>query len=85
MTIELPDVNIGSQPLTGEQVRIELACGLYAAWKVSMSQAVKIAGIPRIFFYEELGARKIPLQYTAEDLRHDFEMAEKLSRKTLAA
>jgi len=28
MTIELPDVNIGSQPLTSEQARIELACAL---------------------------------------------------------
>jgi predicted HTH domain antitoxin len=46
---------------------------------------VKIAGMPRILFYKELGARKIPLQYTAEDLKHDFEMAEKLSRKTIAA
>jgi hypothetical protein len=26
MTIELPDVNIGSQPLTSEQARIEPAC-----------------------------------------------------------
>ena len=81
MTIELPDVKIGSQPLTSEQARIELACALYAAWKISMSQAVKIAGMPRIRFYRELGWRKIPLQYTAEDLKHDFEMAEKLSRK----
>jgi predicted HTH domain antitoxin len=85
MTIELPDVNIGSQPLTSEQARIELACALYAAWKVSMSQAVKIAGIPRILFWEELGKRKIPRQYTLEDLQHDFEMAEKLSRKTIVA
>ena len=85
MTIELPDVKIGSQPLTSEQARIELACALYSAWKISMSQAVKIAGMPRIRFYRELGARKIPLQYTSEDLKHDFEMAEKLSRKTIAA
>jgi len=85
MTIELPDVKIGSQLLTSEQARIELACALYAAWKISMSQAVKIAGMPRILLWEELGKRKIPRQYTAEDLKHDFEMAEKLSRKTIAA
>jgi predicted HTH domain antitoxin len=85
MTIELPDVNLGSQPLTSEQARIELACALYAGWKVSMAQAVKIAGLPRILFWKELGTRKIPWQYTKEDLQHDFEMAQKLSRKTIVA
>ncbi|HZF02344.1 MAG TPA: UPF0175 family protein [Methylomirabilota bacterium] len=85
MTIELPDVNIGSQPLTGEQARIELACALYAGWKVSMSQAVKIAGMPRILFWEELGKRKIPRQYRPEDLEHDMRMAEELAAKRMAA
>ena len=30
MTIELPDIKIGSEPLTSEQARIEIAVGLYA-------------------------------------------------------
>jgi predicted HTH domain antitoxin len=85
MTIELPDVNIGSQPLTSELARIELACALYAAWKISMSQAVKIAGRPRILFYEELGARKIPRQYRVEDVEHDIRMAKELAAKKIAA
>jgi predicted HTH domain antitoxin len=85
VTIELPDVKIGSQPLTPEQARIELACGLYAGWKVPMAKAARIAGLPRILFTRELGRRKIPLQYTPEDLKHDFEMAEQLSRKAVPA
>jgi predicted HTH domain antitoxin len=85
MTIELPDVNIGSQPLTSEQARIELACALYAAWKVSMFQAVKIAGMPRIFFWDELGKRKIPRHYRAEDFEHDMRVLEELAAKKAAA
>ena len=85
MTIELPDVNIGSQPLTSEQVRIELACALYAAWKVSMSQAVKIAGMPRILFWNELGKRKIPRHYRVEDFEHDMRVLEELAAKKAAA
>ena len=85
MTIELPDVNTGSQPLTSEQARIELACALYAAWKGSMSQAVKIAGMPRILFYEKLGARRIPRQYRVEDVEHDMRMAEELAARKNAA
>jgi predicted HTH domain antitoxin len=85
MTIELPDVNIGSQPLTSEQARIELACALYAAWKISMSQAVKIAGMPRILLWEELGKRKIPRHYRVEDFEHDMRVLEELAAKKAAA
>jgi predicted HTH domain antitoxin len=85
MTIELPEVTIGSQPLTSEQARIELACALYAAWKISMSQAVKIAGMPRILFWAELGKRKIPRQYGVEDFEHDMRVLEELAAKKAAA
>jgi predicted HTH domain antitoxin len=85
MTIELPDVTIGSQPLTSEQARIELACALYAAWKISMSQAVKITGMPRILFWEELGRRKIARQYGVEDFEHDMQVLEELAAKKIAA
>ena len=85
MTIELPDVKIGSQPLTSEQARIELACALYAAWKISMSQAVKIAGMPRILFWNELGKRKIPRHYRVEDFEHDMRVLEELAAKKAAA
>ena len=85
MTIELPDVQIGSQPLTSEQARIELACGLYAGRQVSLGRAARIAGIPYIAFMHELGKRGICMNYTKEDLEHDFAMAEILSRKTAAA
>ena len=85
MTIELPDVNIGSQPLTGEQARLAFAIGLYTGRRVSLGRAAKIAGIPYIAFMKEMGKQGICLKYTREDLEHDFEMAEKLSRKTIAA
>jgi predicted HTH domain antitoxin len=85
MTIELPDVKIGSEPLTPEQARIEIACGLYAAWKVSEFQATQIAGLPRILFWEELGKRKIPRQYGPEDLEHDLRVLDELAAKKNAA
>jgi predicted HTH domain antitoxin len=85
MTIELPDVNLGSRPLTSELARIELACALYAAWKISMSQAVKIAGMPRILFWKERGQRKISRHYRVEDLEHDMGVLEELTAKKAAA
>ena len=81
MTIELPDVMLGSHPLTSEQARIELACALYAQWKISTFEAVKITGLSRIRFWEELGRRKIPRQIRPEDVEQDIETV----RQRLAA
>lgn len=81
MTIELPDVTIAGQPLTSEQARIELACGLYAAWQVSSGQGARIAGLPRIGFWKELARRKIPRQYGPEDLEHDLRVIQELAEK----
>lgn len=84
MTIELPDVRIGSHSLTSEEARIELACALYGQWKVSISQAVKIAGISRVELWKELGRRKIPIQYGMEDLEHDLRVMDELAAKKTA-
>lgn len=85
MTIELPDSEIGNLRLTPEQARLHLAVGLYAGRKVSMGRAAKIAGIRYIAFMQELGKRGICLNYGMEDLFHDIEMVEKLSRQRAAA
>jgi predicted HTH domain antitoxin len=85
MTIELPDVMLGSQPLTSEQARIELACALYAQWKISTFEAVKITGLSRIQFWGELGQRKIPRQIRVEDVEHDIRVVNELLAKEAAA
>ncbi len=86
MTIELPDVNIGSQPLTSEQARI-------VVWPFgALCRTVHLAWSRREYrwnflhcLYERNSASKafasiIPL----ENLQHDIEMAAKLSRKAVA-
>ncbi len=83
MTIELPDVNLDS--LTSEQARLAFAIGLYTGRRISLGRAAKVAGIPYIAFMKEMGRQGICLNYTKEELEHDFEMAEKLSRKVIAA
>jgi predicted HTH domain antitoxin len=73
MTIELPDVNLGSQPLTSEQARIELAVGMYAGRRATMGQAAKIAGISYTAFMHELGKHGVCLNYSMEDALQDIE------------
>lgn len=78
MTLELPDVKIGERPLTSEQARVELAVGLYAGRQVTMGRAAKIAGISYPAFMQELGRRRICINYTMEDLLHDIEVINEL-------
>ena len=85
MTIELPDVKIGSQPLTSEQARLDFAVGLYSGGHASLGRAAMVAAVPKVIFMEELARRGVGMHYTMEDLRHDIQMAEELSRKAVAA
>lgn len=79
MTIEVPDVKIGSQPLTSEQVRLDLAIGIYTGGHASLGRAASIAGLPKVLFMRELGKREIPMRYRAEDVEHDWQLAEELA------
>lgn len=85
MTIEVPDVKVGSQSLTSEQVRLDFAIGLYTGCHASMGRAASIAGLPKIFFMQELGKRGIPMRYRAEDVEHDWQLAEELAGNTSVA
>lgn len=71
MNIELPDVMVGSQPLSGEQARLDFAVGLYSGRHASLGRAAQVAGIPKILFMRELGLRGVCRNYTVEDAHYD--------------
>jgi predicted HTH domain antitoxin len=73
MTIELPDVKIGSQPLTSEQARVDFAAGLYSGGHASLGRAAKLAGMPTVRFMQELGRRGICRSYSVDDALHDVQ------------
>ena len=78
MTIELPDVKIGSENLSSEQARLDFAIGLYTGKHASVGRAAKVAGLPKILFMQELGKRRIPRHFTVEDFEHDIHVLEEL-------
>ena len=73
MTLTLPDDPALGQVSEGE-LRLGLACGLYASGQVSRNVAARIAGMERLVFDEALFQRNIA-SYTpdmlTEDLRAD--------------
>jgi predicted HTH domain antitoxin len=74
MTLTLPDdpalAHVGT-----EELRLDLACGLYSAGKISRGVGARIAGVSRLAFDEALFARHIPF-CTPEMLEEDLRTGE---------
>ena len=53
--------------------RLAFAIGLYKREQVSLGRAAEISGLSSPEFLNELGRRRIPINYEAEDLRLDLD------------
>jgi predicted HTH domain antitoxin len=73
MTLTLPETKFSEGEL-----KQELALSLYAARKVTIIQAVHIAGIGFFEFQGLLKERQIPQHYDAEDLEQDMRTIREL-------
>ena len=71
MTIELPDVP-ASDRLTPEEIRLELACALYARGRLGKVAATELAGVDFFSFQRALSERGVPL-YTPQMLAADIQ------------
>jgi predicted HTH domain antitoxin len=76
MTLELPDVE--TKNLTPEELRLELACALYARGKLSAVGGAHLAGVDLFTFQGALKERGIPRNDTLQDLHDDMEALKKL-------
>jgi len=71
MTIELPDVPAGD-PLTSEEIRLELVCALYARTRIGKVAATEMSGVNFFTFQRALSERGVPL-YTQQMLTLDLQ------------
>jgi len=67
MTIEIRD------DATADQAVLEVAVGMFAARKITLGRAARIAGLPHADFLKELGRRGIPIHYDVEDFAADLQ------------
>ncbi len=79
MTITLPD-DPALASLGEEKIRIDLACGAYAAGHLSRQLAADVAGVSRYDFDQALFERRIP-SYTEEMLAQDLETLRLISTR----
>jgi predicted HTH domain antitoxin len=78
MTLTIPTERIGNLKLSERDALIDVAIGLYKREQVSLGRAAEIAGISSPEFLQELGRRRIPINYDSKDLRSDVAALEKL-------
>lgn len=75
MTITFPDD--GALPkFSPDDLRLELACALYARHRITLSQGARLAGIERMEFQEALCDRDIDMHYSSDDLQADLASLE---------
>ena len=79
MTITLPDIP-EAPDLSADEVRIELACALYARGRVGKIAAAELAGVDFFTFQRALEERGIPL-YTEQMLADDLQALKALFPK----
>lgn len=70
MTLTLPDDPSLGQ-FTSAELRIELACALFARGKIGKARAAALAGVDLIAFQRALGEREVE-SYTAAMLESDL-------------
>jgi predicted HTH domain antitoxin len=62
-------------------VSLHLAIGVYVSGEASLGQAAEVAGMTKREFQHELCVRKIPLNYSMDDLNKDLEAVRELSSR----
>ena len=79
MTVPLPkSLEAGHSP---QWAALHLAIGLYVSKEATLGQAAETAGLSQAEFQRELGQRKIPINYTIENLAADIQTVQELAAK----
>jgi len=76
VTIELPD-SVVPERVTPEDLRLELACALYARGRLGKLAGAEMAGVDFFTFQRALAERHIPL-YSEDMLADDLQTLKKL-------
>lgn len=77
MTLELPEIS-AIRRFSAEDLRLELACALYARGRLGAVSGADLCGLDLVSFQAALREREIPRQYSVEDLDDDLATLEKL-------
>jgi predicted HTH domain antitoxin len=71
MTLSLPD-DPALRLISAGELRLELACALYARGRISSVAGARLAGTDLVSFQGALVERGIPQNYSLDDLHQDL-------------
>jgi len=77
MTLSLPEQL--EARLSPEATALHLAIGLFVSDEATLGQAAEVAGLSQGAFLRELGRRRIPIHYGAEELSADLRAIDSLT------
>ena len=80
MSVVVPDDILRSARMTEEELRQEIAVLLFQKEKLTLAQASRLAGMPRLQFQHLLASREIPVHYDAADLDEDLKALKDTGR-----
>lgn len=72
MTLKIEGIDLNSINMSEDELILEIAILLYSQGRLSMGKASKLAKMNRILFQNELGKRKIPINYNEQELEADL-------------
>ena len=82
MPLVIDDHTLKQAGLTEQEARIEFACRLYDAGKLSKVAAARLCQLDRVAFESELQKRNIDIfRYTSDDLDRDVATLDRLLGK----
>ncbi len=74
----IPDDIIEATGMSEDEIKTEIAIHLFQLEKITLSQASRLAGLPRLQFQHLLSSRSIPIHYGIEDFERDVETIKRL-------
>lgn len=72
MSVIITDEDIKRSGLSESQFKIEIALHLYAINIFTLGQAASFCQVSQAEMMELLGSKKIPVHYTIDDLKYDY-------------
>lgn len=73
MGVLIPDEVVHATHMTEAELKQEIAVALFQREKLTLAQAARFAGMPRIQFQQLLASRMIPVHFGMEDYREDLD------------
>lgn len=72
MSVLIPDDVLEAAHMSAAELQQEVAIMLFERGKLTMGQASRLAGMPRLQFQHLLASRQIPVHYDVADLEADL-------------